>query len=369
MPKPRCRSCSWSAPSAARSLLRLQAVDPGFDPNHVVTFTLSLPSARYPTSADRLRAYEDVERRLREQPGVQAAGAVSTLALRGFTWTGDATVEGRAPADYERDLRHKSVTPDYFKAMGITLLAGRTLNDGDTIEKPPVTIVNQALARQYFRGEDALGKRVTFARPIDNDVWVTIVGIVADEKQDGLDQPARPQLFAIRQRMQSPLTFVGARRSTCERGGGGAREGCLRPRPSSLDQRAPAAVVAESWRHRSARRCWQLRLVACARGPRIYGVLAYSCRSLAGIGIRLALGPAGALFGMSSHACSGRRRAAIAGGAVATTTVSSRCWFGSTVGPADLRRRRDARERRACGARSALRATRVESVGLAGRKI
>ena len=68
-----------------------------------MTFTLSLPTARYATAADRLRAYEDVERRLREQPGVQAAGAVSTLALRGYTWSGDATVEGRAATDYERD--------------------------------------------------------------------------------------------------------------------------------------------------------------------------------------------------------------------------------------------------------------------------
>src|SRR6185436_8272750 len=183
--------------------------DPGFDQEHVITFTLSLPPARYPTNADRLRAFEEIDRRLREQPGVQAAGAVSTLALRGFTWTGDATVEGRAASDYERELRHKSVLPGYFKAMGIPLLSGRMLNDGDRLDQPRVTVVNSALATKYFRGEDAIGKRIKFARPTDNDVWVTIVGVVADENQDGLDKPAQPQEYStIRQRMQNPLTFT-----------------------------------------------------------------------------------------------------------------------------------------------------------------
>ena len=192
-----------------RSFVRLQAVDPGFDQNHVVTFTLSLPPARYPTNVERLRAFDEIERRLRGQPGVEAAGAVSTLALRGFTWTGDATIEGRAATDYERDLRHKSVTPDYFKAMNIRLLSGRLFNDGDRLDQPRVTVVNETLAKKYFRGEEPIGKRVKFARPVDNDVWVTVIGVVADEKQDGLEHAPQPQEYStIRQRMQNPLTFV-----------------------------------------------------------------------------------------------------------------------------------------------------------------
>src|SRR5439155_18966051 len=105
-----------------RSFLRLQDVDPGFRPEHVVTFTLTLPSARYPSSADRLRTFQEIDRRLRAQRGVDTVGATSTLALRGYTWTGDATVEGRAIDDYERELRHVSVTPGYFEAMGTRLL-------------------------------------------------------------------------------------------------------------------------------------------------------------------------------------------------------------------------------------------------------
>src|SRR5262249_16820762 len=167
-----------------RSLIRLQTVDPGFDQEHIIAFDITLPSARYPNAAARLRAFEDIDRRLKAEPGVQAAGAVSTLALRGFTWTGDSTIEGRSPDDYGRELRHKSVTPDYFKAMGIRLRAGRMLDDRDVIDQPPVTVVNLALAQKYFRGADAVGKRITYGRPTDNSPWITIVGVVADEKQD-----------------------------------------------------------------------------------------------------------------------------------------------------------------------------------------
>src|SRR5262249_8144983 len=89
-----------------RSLSRLQNVDPGFNQEQAVAFTMTLPSARYANAPARFNAFRQVEQRLHEQPGVQAVGATSTLALRGFTWTGDSTVEGRAPTDYERELRH-----------------------------------------------------------------------------------------------------------------------------------------------------------------------------------------------------------------------------------------------------------------------
>jgi len=193
-----------------RSLLRLQTVDPGFDQHGVVAFTVTLPAARYPNAADRRRAIEEIDRRLAtQQPGVTASGAVSTLALRGYTWTGDSTIEGRPPTDYERELRHKSVTPGYFAAMGIRLLAGRLLDERDTQDRPPVTVVNLALARKYFSGADAVGKRITYGRPQDKAPWITIVGVVADEQQDALDKAAQPQVYSpIRQQMQNPMTFV-----------------------------------------------------------------------------------------------------------------------------------------------------------------
>ncbi len=195
-----------------RSLAHLESVDPGFNQDHAVAFTMTLPSARYADAAARFIAFKEIERRLKEQPGVQAVGATSTLALRGFTWSGDTTVEGRSPTDYERDTRHGSTSPDYFSTMGIRLLAGRWFADTDTRQTPPVTIVNDALAKRYFRGlptAQVVGMRITFGRPQDNAPWTEIVGVVADEKQDGLDKPAEPTAYSSTgQRAQNPLTFV-----------------------------------------------------------------------------------------------------------------------------------------------------------------
>ena len=327
-----------------RSLVRLQAVDPGFDQNNVVTFTVSLPPARYTNAAERLRAFEEIDRRLREQPGVQAAGAVSTLALRGYTWSGDATIEGRPAPDFERELRHKSVTPDYFKTMNIRLLAGRIFNDGDRIDQPRVTVVNEALAKKYFRGADPLGKRLKFARPVDNDAWVTVIGVVADEKQDGLDRAAQPQAYStIKQRTQNPLTFVV--RSTLDDAGVVAvarREVQAVDRDLALTAVAPMrAVVDESMGDHRFRTILLgafagVALLLAALG--IYGVLAYFVSQRAReLGIRLALGarPA-ALFAMVVR--QGMRPVVIGAliglmSAVALTTVMQSLLFG--VDPVD----------------------------------
>jgi putative ABC transport system permease protein len=192
-----------------RSLIHLQEVDPGFNQEHVVAFRISLPTVRYGDAAKKFLAFDAIERRLRDSPAVQAVGATSTLVMQGFTWTGDATVEGRDPADYERELRHKSITPGYIRAVGSRLLAGRLLDESDTRERPPVTLVNQTLAARYFRGADPIGKRMTFGRPQDQNPWVTIVGVVADSKQDGLDKPVEPEVYTpLGQMMQNPLTYV-----------------------------------------------------------------------------------------------------------------------------------------------------------------
>ena len=191
-----------------RSLIRLQQVDPGFRPQHAIAFKVTLPRLRLPKDVDRVHAIEDIERRLRELPGVESVGTTSTAVLRGYTWTGDATVEGRAPDDYERELRHESVTPGYFSAAGVRLVAGRMLTDHDG-PTSNVTLVNEALAKAYFRGADPVGKRIRFGRPTDKDDWTTIVGVVGDAKQDGMDKAVRPEVYVpFAANVQNPAVVV-----------------------------------------------------------------------------------------------------------------------------------------------------------------
>ena len=327
-----------------RSLARLQDVDPGFTPEHAITFTMTLPSARYPDNAARYRAFLVIERRLREQPGVQAVGATSTLALRGFTWTGDTTIEGRAGNDYERDSRHASITPSYFSAMGIRLLAGRRFDAGDTRDAPPVTIVNEALARAYFRGLSngaVVGTRIAFGRPQDNSPWVAIVGVVADEKQDGLDRPAEPTAYSsIGQRLQNPLTFVVRTRVDPDAAFAGARaqlravdKDLALTQTATLQDVVDTSLADAKFRATLLSAFAGIALLLAALG--IYGVLAYfvSQRSRE-LGIRLALGARpDALFRMVVG--QGMRPVAIGaalglGGAVAVTTLMQSLLFGVT---------------------------------------
>jgi len=322
----------------SRSLLLLQHVDPGFTPDHVVSFKVSLPRARYSTDATQVRAFVEIERRIREVPGVQAVGATSTLALRGTTWTGDATVEGRGVTDYERELRHASVTPGYFPAMGVRLIAGRLLDGRDDTD-PGVTLVNQALARQYFRGAGAIGRRIKFGRPLDNDPWMTIVGVVADEKQDRLDEAARPEAYVpMPQNAQNPMTFVVRSAHGLDAAIDAARRE-LRAvdKDLALTDVAPLtdviddAIGGERFRTMLLAAFAAVALFLAALG--IYGVLAYvvSQRSRE-LGIRLALGAAPReLFGMVIR--EGLRPVVVGAGvglvcAVALTNLMASLLFG-----------------------------------------
>jgi putative ABC transport system permease protein len=192
-----------------RSLILLESVDPGFRSDGALSFTVNFPYARYADDARAIRAIEEIESHLRALPGVRAVGAATTLPLRGFSWSTDATIEGRGGRDYERELRHDVATPGYFAAMQIPLVEGRTFNEFDTAKSPPVAIVNQTLARVYLRGNDALGKRLRYGKPTDTDPWVTVVGVVADSRQDGLDIPVQPEAWTpLRQQTNGGITFV-----------------------------------------------------------------------------------------------------------------------------------------------------------------
>ena len=175
-----------------RSFARLLDVDAGFNPSHALTLRTSLPAQAYADPAAMVRAYAEVGRRLRESPGVQAAGAVTGLPLASTRGDWSIRIEGR-PVGNERSIAAdwQVVTPGYFEAIGTPLREGRTPTDADTAASLPVIVVNETMAKKYWPGVSPIGRRMAMGR----SGWITVVGVVADVHHRGLDAVPRPEMY------------------------------------------------------------------------------------------------------------------------------------------------------------------------------
>jgi predicted permease len=172
-----------------RSFLNQLQQNPGFQPQQVLTATLALPESQYKTRAASVRFYDQLAARLSAMPGVQSAGVGSDLPWTGYDDNAGFDIEGKQPPPHEGfHGRYHAASPDFFRALGTPLIKGRFLSTSDTKDAPLVVLINQALAKRYWPGEDAVGKRITFEdNPKEKD-WVTVVGVVADIK----DRPNSP---------------------------------------------------------------------------------------------------------------------------------------------------------------------------------
>jgi predicted permease len=182
-----------------RSFLAVLAVDPGFRPEHVLTLYIEFPDSMTQTRQEAF--YRRVFERVAALPGVQSAGAISNLFFLNDarTW-GLRQVEGRPPEPVGRwtQLMWTQISGDYFRAMGIPLLKGRYFTERDGPESPPVAIVSQTLARRYWPGEDAVGKRLKGFDPRGrNDEWVTVVAVVGDTHSYGLERQPISQIYEL----------------------------------------------------------------------------------------------------------------------------------------------------------------------------
>jgi putative ABC transport system permease protein len=172
------------------SFRRLLSVDPGFDPHDVLTLSLSLPGPRYPRPDQRARFYAELLDRVRAQPGVVSAAAITELPLGGDGSIATRfSVEGRpalAPGQKPRAEYH-AVTAGYFETMLIPLKKGRTFRAGDRREASPVAVVNETLAAQIFPGQDPLGQRLRIGVGTDESDPRTfeVVGVVGDIRHFG----------------------------------------------------------------------------------------------------------------------------------------------------------------------------------------
>jgi predicted permease len=181
-----------------KSFVRLQQVDPGFRPDNVLTMRIALSQQRYVQPAQVAAFYREVLRRVRQLPGVEAAGAISALPLSGQGGSGTTTIDSTAvPMDKttpELDLR--PVMPGYFETMGIGLVKGRFFDDRDAETAAPVAIVDETLAQTFWPNEDPLGKRLRRGGGRQSQApWLTIVGVVRHVRMRTLEAPSRMELY------------------------------------------------------------------------------------------------------------------------------------------------------------------------------
>jgi putative ABC transport system permease protein len=183
-----------SAGLLVRTVAALRHVDPGFVADHAIAGEVPLPKSRYPDTAAQLAFYRRILEEMHALPGVVASGVTTTVPLTGNNLGLGFTIDGR-PQDPGNKLSaaYFAVSPEYFAAMGIRLVKGRTFTDRDNQTAPNVAIVSDTFARRHFPGEDALGHRITLG--YNSTGPREIVGIVADVKQEELAEPAPPEMY------------------------------------------------------------------------------------------------------------------------------------------------------------------------------
>jgi predicted permease len=196
-----------------RAYDRVKNVDPGFDPNGVMSFTIALPAATYADSQARLSFFERLESRLRELPGVRHAGTISCAPISNCHWGNFYTAEGaapRGPNDPDPVILNRVATPQYFPSLGIRLKRGRLFAAQDGREgpdQPSVIIVNETFAKTLWPdGRDPVGQRV---RTGEKSPWLTVVGVVGDVRHYGLERDMRPGVYLpLPRAVLSTMTFA-----------------------------------------------------------------------------------------------------------------------------------------------------------------
>ena len=194
-----------------KSLYHLIQVSPGFQPARVLYMEMDLHSDQYSKDPAILNFWQQVLDRVRVIPGVESSALGTAVPLTGNHQRSDITIEGLpipGPGEFPHPDRH-TISAGYITTMGIPLLRGRNFSDADNETASDVALINSTMARRFWNDGDPIGKRFLWGHPGKDEKWITIVGVVADNKLYGLDNPARLEVYSpYRQRPSADMSLL-----------------------------------------------------------------------------------------------------------------------------------------------------------------